>query len=81
LLRSTPEAREEMAELREWTVTAELLAQLIEEVSLVATEGYGRKKPREVPRPAGLRRHRDGTKVALTVLKSTARVRQRPGAA
>jgi len=44
-----------MAQAKEWTTDHELLAQIKEEVSILAAE-YRRKKPVEVPRPEHLRR-------------------------
>jgi hypothetical protein len=46
LLRTTPEQRSQ----EKWTVETELLAQLVEETSVVSS-GHKRKKPLKVPRP------------------------------
>ena len=73
-MRTTPETRRRLAESRSWTVEHELLAQLIEEVSVLAADRR-RKKPREVPRPAHLKRDREkaGVKKAIAVMKATSR--------
>lgn len=42
--------REQLQRGEEWPILAELVSQLIEEVSILAAE-YRRKKPREIPRP------------------------------
>jgi hypothetical protein len=49
-----PEAlcKRDSADQESWSNTEELLAQLIEEVS-VMTAGHQRKEPRKVPRPYG----------------------------
>ncbi|SDH68962.1 hypothetical protein SAMN05421505_12090 [Sinosporangium album] len=51
-MNTSPEAR-----AQPWDATHELLAQLIEEVGILAAD-HRRKKPREVPRPAYMRRGR-----------------------
>ena len=51
LSRTDPDTRDE-----EWTVTTELLAQIVEEVSVVASNKQ-RSQPREIPRPAYMARH------------------------
>jgi hypothetical protein len=58
--------------MAEWTLTVELLAQLIEEVSVLAAD-HRRKQPREVPRPDHMTNDRGGIKHAVNVLKATAR--------
>lgn len=73
-MRTPPEERQQ----EKWTVETELLAQLIEEVSVLAAD-MRRKKPREVPRPKHLRSNRTGgtadpheaTRKGIAVLAST----------
>lgn len=48
--RTTRQTREQQRLNEQWPVQAELLAQVIEEVSVLASD-HRRKKPREVPRP------------------------------
>lgn len=55
-----------------WTLNTELLAQLIEEVSILAAE-QRRRKPRKVPRPAHLTGEEGGVKRAVNVLKGSQR--------
>lgn len=84
LIRTTPEIRQQIAESRSWTVDTELLAKILEEISILAAERR-RKKPVEIPRPEHLtRRRRKPVKVgepnpagfahAVGVLKQNARV-------
>lgn len=87
---TTPEIRRMLAEAREWTLDHELLAQIKEEVSILAAE-HRRKKPVEVPRPDHVVRQRrrrpvkageanpEGIAHAVSVLKTNARrVQHRP---
>lgn len=78
LVRTTPESREVLRQHREWPVEVELLAQLIEEVSILVAERR-RRRPREVPRPDYLKRsHGAGIAHAIGVLKQAAQaMRQR----
>jgi hypothetical protein len=69
-----------MRRAKEWTLDHELLAQLVEEVSVVAAKDYWRRKPREVPRPKHLSqssRYDDGNprsvRPAINVLKGSRR--------
>lgn len=78
-MRCPPELRDQLRAAKEWSVSTELLAQLIEEVSILAAERR-RKQPREVPRPAHLRKrarqpHGVGIKHAVGVLKANAQGR------
>jgi hypothetical protein len=54
---TTPEIRQALREARQWTLDHELLAQIKEEVSILAAE-HRRKKPVDVPRPDHVRRNR-----------------------
>jgi hypothetical protein len=56
-MNTTPELRERLMQERSWTISTELLAQLVEEVSILAAD-HRRKKPREVPRPDHLKRRK-----------------------
>lgn len=82
LVRTTLAEREQLRQMRDWTTDTELLAQLVEEVSILAAERR-RKSPREVPRPKHLREayaKRGGDiKRAVSVLKATSRTVYRPG--
>lgn len=65
----------ELRQSKEWSIDTELLAQLIEEVSILAAE-QRRRKPREVRRPDFLRRNSAGKRGmahAVNVLTSNAR--------
>lgn len=69
MVRTKPEDRS----LDRWTLNTELLAQLIEEVSVLAAD-MRRKKPRKVPRPAHLTGDgSSGVKRVVSVLKATQR--------
>jgi hypothetical protein len=50
-IRDSDEARTARRQREEWPVLAELLATLIEEVSVGNTEQFRRKKPLHLPRP------------------------------
>jgi hypothetical protein len=52
---TTPEIRRMLREAKAWTLDHELLAQIKEEISILAAE-HRRKKPVEVPRPEHVRR-------------------------
>lgn len=82
-IRTTADIREQLRQARTWTVEHELLAQIKEEVSILAAE-HRRKKPVEVPRPAHLRSGRrkpvragestsEGIRHAIGVLQANAR--------
>lgn len=65
LIKTTPDLRRQMAEAKDWSVDTELLAQIKEEISILAAE-HRRKKPVEVPRPPHMRhggRRREPVKV------------------
>lgn len=79
LVRTTPEIRKRLAAAKDWTMDTELLAQLIEEVSILAAD-FRRKKPREVDRPDSARGLVPGASPyssAIARMAATARVHGR----
>lgn len=65
LVFTTPAVREMLRESKSWTLEHELLAQIKEEVSILASE-HRRKKPVQIPRPDHVRskgRRRDPVRV------------------
>lgn len=90
-IKTTPQIRESLAEARSWTVETELLAQIREDLSVLAADRR-RRQVVEVPRPDHLtrqgRRRRQGVKAgqpdpegyarAIGVLKANARPAPRP---
>jgi hypothetical protein len=67
---------------RRWTTEMELLAQVIEEVSVLAAD-HRRKEPRLVPRPGHVQRgggtHADPYKRGVAMLAATTRQVRRAG--
>jgi len=84
-VRTTPEVREQLRRYREWTVDTELLAQIKEEISILASDRR-RSRPVQVPRPDWVRRKPaakggGGVAHAIAVLRKHARtVHYRPSA-
>lgn len=89
-IKTTDEMREREAEARSWTVETELLAQIREDISILAADRR-RKKVVDVPRPEHLTRRgrrRQGVKAgqpnpegfahAIGVLKTNARPPRKP---
>jgi hypothetical protein len=73
MVRSTPEVRQRLREMRMWTNDTELLAQILEIGSVIASR-HQIAKPREIPRPDWMKPSgSDGFQQAINVLRSTAR--------
>lgn len=73
LVRTTPELRRRLREMRLWTNDTELLAQILEMTSVMASRMQLRK-PVDVPRPEWMRPSGSaGIAHAMSVLTSTAR--------
>ncbi len=75
-MRTTPEVRQQLRESRLWPADTELLAQLVEEVSVLAAD-HRRKKPRQIRRPAFVtarprKSYGEGIKHAIGVLRANA---------
>lgn len=78
MVRSTPEVRKRLREMRMWTNDTELLAQILEVGSVIASR-HQMAKPREIPRPDWMTPSQGGNgfQHAINVLRSTARTVRR----
>jgi hypothetical protein len=72
-VRTTAEQRRKLRQMKEWTTDTELLAQLIEEVSVLAAD-MRRKTPVKIERPNHLSGEESSARKAMRMLASTARV-------
>lgn len=89
-IRTTPEIREQLRLAQTWTLEHELLAQIKEEISILAAE-HRRKKPVEVPRPDHVRgsarrkpvrageANPEGFRHAVDVMRMAQAAKNRPG--